>query len=261
MITPQFTGQYYRDTTTGAIWRSNSTTPGDWSLVVQDMQVAWTPTTPKLGEQLGFFSFGDLPPDPSDVVFNQTTAIAGFDLEGTVGPTTLSWPNLVTVDPTNLQSGYLYVAITSVTSMVAPLLQTVAGLFGCATTRVTALSFPSLTSVGSDLPMQGNSSLTSVNLPLLGPVGGDISWSACALLTTIIIPNLIPTNGKNVNANGCALNQATVDLILARCVANGAYVSGTVKVDGGTSSAPSSVAPGSDYDTLINRGVSVFVNP
>ena len=94
-VTPQFIGQTYQDTITGNIWKANSITTGDWSLLLQNMQVSWTPGNFKLGEMVGFFAFGDLP-GITNIQFLGTTAIAGFDIEST-NITKLEWPNLVTI--------------------------------------------------------------------------------------------------------------------------------------------------------------------
>lgn len=83
-------------------------------------------------------------------------------------------------------------------------------------------------------------------------------------LTTITIPSLVPAQvggaDPSIWFDENALSQATVDAILAQCVAAAGFTSGDLKLDGGTNSPPSSVAPGSDYDILTVRGVSVSVN-
>lgn len=202
----------------------------------QDMQVAWTPTNLKLGEELGFFTFGNLPGITS-VTFNQTTSVAGFDIESTTQITSLSFPNLVSIDPLDSQNGGLYaVSNSSLTSISTPLLQSawIIGIRGNAT--LASLSFPSLTTTPGQFDVENN-----------------------PLLTTISFPNWKPVNLANVVATGCALTAASVNHILARCVSNAGFVLGSVDLSGGTNAAPSGQGV-ADKATLIGRGVTVTTN-
>jgi len=84
------------------------------------------------------------------------------------------------------------------------------------------------------------------------------------LLTTISIPLVVMSinvfsNLVDYNFSGNALNQATVDQILARCVASPLLTAGLLQLDGGTNSAPS-VAGTANKNTLIARGMSVNTN-
>lgn len=121
----------------------------------QDMQVAWTPTNLRLGEELGFFTYGDIPGITS-ITFNQATSIAGFDIEGSSSITTLTWPNLVSIDPTNIQGGYLAVQNH---------------------TALTSVSFPSLVTLAgsaSGPTISNNPLLTSIGIPVFVPINGSI---------------------------------------------------------------------------------------
>lgn len=153
-------------------------------------------------------------------------------------------------------------------------------------TNIQTISIPNLVQTtgggGDDLEMGNNAALTSISIPLVSIVAGTfaitenpllpsvsfpsltstgtLAIESNVILTTISVPLWSPTNGSFVYCDGNALDVESVDHILSRCVANAEYVSGTIDLSGGTNAAPSSVGEGSDYETLVNRGVSVVVN-
>src|SRR6185369_7463833 len=94
------------------------------------------------------------------------------------------------------------------------------------------------------LDIEDDVSLMMLSLPAFVTALGDIVLNNNTSLQIVDIPLLVPNAGDNFFANGCALTTATVDSILALYVANPGYVSGTLDLAGGTSSAPSSIAPG-----------------
>lgn len=219
MITPQFTGQYYRDTSTGNIWKSNSTTPGDWSLVVQDMQVAWTPTNLKLGEMIGFFLDSDKGSDLSgitDLIFAQSVFASGFRLNGAADLESIAFPNLVSI--TGYQGSFDSFVLSN-------------------NSALTSFTAPLLASVGADFFVSGNTSLVSISLPSLVQ-GENFTLGGCTALATVSFPLWVPLNGSTIDLTACALNAASVNHLLARCVANPAFVSGVIDMSGGTSDAP-----------------------
>lgn len=79
---------------------------------------------------------------------------------------------------------------------------------------------------------------------------GTTTWNA---------PLWVPTNATTIDLSGNALDQTSVDQVLARCVANAGYVAGTVDLSGGTSATPSATGL-ADKATLIGRGVVVNTN-
>ncbi len=123
------------------------------------------------------------------------------------------------------------------------------------------LSFPNWVTCSNGFFIDGNPDVLSVSAPLLIGAGASGSIQNHPLLTSIDIPMFVFSDAQEYYFSGNALSQASVDQILAQCVASSGFNSGTVELSGGTNAAPSSVAPGSDYDILINRGVSVTVNP
>lgn len=203
----------------------------------QDMQWTWTPTTAKLGQDMGFSTGSDIP--ETALVFNGTTSLAGFQLF--LGGTTLtfSMPNLVSIDPSSITFSGLSVAnATSMTSITAPLLATIGGgglsIQGCSS--LTSLTFPALTHAGTGIAIKTNSSLSSLSLPVY-----------------------VPVISETVDCSANALNVASVNGILARCVANAGYTAGTVDLSGGTNAAPAGQGA-ADKATLIGRGVTVNTN-
>lgn len=131
-----------------------------------------------------------------------------------------------------------------------------------------SVSAPDATALeaASQIVLRNNPALVSVSFPSLTTlVFGDVVDTPLLIesnpvLTTISLGNVVIGDGVSLSLYGNALSQASVDHILARCVASTGFVSGTVDLSGGTTSPPSSVAPGSDYDIVTQRGVTVNVN-
>lgn len=126
-----------------------------------------------------------------------------------------------------------------------------------------SLYLPSLTNVHRYFTVVDNISMTNLNLPALVSVATfpflGLIATGCSNLTDVSFPNYLPNNGRYQSFDGCALSQASVDHILARCVASAAYVSGTVKLNGGTSSTPAAAGL-IDVAILQARGVTVNHN-
>lgn len=129
---------------------------------------------------------------------------------------------------------------------------------------LTSIVLTSLVNGGTDnFNISGDVTLTTVSLPAMITCATglfqSINAAGCTLLANVSFPNYLPTNGRNITFTGCALSQASVDHILARAVANPAYVSGTINTTGGTSATPG--AQGIlDKATLQARGVTVLTN-
>lgn len=103
--------------------------------------------------------------------------------------------------------------------------------------------------------------LPSLDLSALTTLTGDMTFNDCVALTTFLIPNLVIVNGTTLNFNNCALNAASVALILARCVAAGVTTC-TIDLSGGTSAGLLSLsAQGqADYATLFAAGNTITLN-
>lgn len=137
------------------------------------------------------------------------------------------------------------------------------GLNVSANPALTNLMLSKLQTVTGSLNLAGDTALASLNLPALVSAASaflaSLNAAGCSSLANVSLPLYEPSNGRNQTFSGCALSQASVDHILARCVASAAYVSGTVNLSGGTSSAPSAAGL-VDKATLQGRGVTVLTN-
>jgi hypothetical protein len=189
-------------------------------------------------DSFGRFTYGNTGGDPNRVIPDVTND-AGYDIESDPSIVTLSFPNLTAIDPTNTQGGYFV-------------------LTDCA--NVTSLSAPSLATVQGSFDINSNPVLASVDLGSLQTCGGgQFRCYGNASLVTIGFGAFVPPNGWTIKCDSNALNAATVNLILARCVANAGYVSGSIDVSSGTNAAPTGQGI-LDKATLIGRGVTVNTN-
>lgn len=123
-----------------------------------------------------------------------------------------------------------------------------------------AAYYPVLQSVGGVGYLASNTpGIYSINAPALVTVSGGVVASNNAVLDSISLPVFVPTNGTNGDYSNNNLTAASVNHVLARYVANGGYVSGTINLSGGTNSAPTGQGI-TDKNTLIARGVVVITN-
>jgi len=276
-VTPEFVGQVYKDTSNGNIWRANSTTPGDWTLEVQNI---WTSSGDNPAEQLGCFSYYPIV-GATTIQYNPTQNLNGFDVGDLTGVVNFLCPNLVNIGAGGVTGYFQIYGWSNLTTASFPLLETVLGSFSIDANALSSIDLASLQTVqtvgggnglslsnttlatlslpvftGTKLTLFSNGSLTSFSAPNFA--SGPIEVSS-PLLTTFTLTAYSPANGVDINFNGCALTQAKVDEILAKAVANAGYVSGTIDLQGGTNSAPSG-AGAANKAILIGRGVTVLTN-
>lgn len=120
-------------------------------------------------------------------------------------------------------------------------------------------SFSKLTSVSGQVLVE-QSGMTIFSFPVLTTTGGGgLACQNISTVTTINIPNYVPTAGEVLEFNGLALTAASVNAVLAVCVAAAGFTSGGVNLSGGTSHAPTGQGI-TDKATLIARGVTVATN-
>lgn len=122
----------------------------------------------------------------------------------------------------------------------------------------TLLEWRLLESVGGDLQAVNSFNLITLSGPKLATVGGSVFFSGSAALTTVLLPVFLPTDGASIAFDGCALNLASVNLILRRCVLAG-LTTAVIDVSGGTSVAPAGQGA-ADKATLIGNGCTVNTN-
>ena len=190
-------------------------------------------TPPGHAQDFGVFTYGDIPAGIA-VQFNHTTTLGGFDIESGILQS-IDFPNLVSVDPSNVQGGYLFFSGSSLTTISAPLLGVVGG----------SVNFTS------------NAALVTLDLSALTSAGGVFVQSNAAL-TSVLIPDFLPTDGRNLLFDGNALDATSVNLVLARCVAAGVTTC-TINLSGGTNSAPTGQGI-IDAAALVLAGNTVTTN-
>lgn len=198
-VTPDFIGQIYKDTNNGNLWRANSLTPGDWTLEAQQSELQLSPIATPCGELVGVNTFGSPLPGVTSIVINHVHPQASIDIESTLNVTSIILPNLVDVDLGNVSGGSLLIF--------------------------------------------DHAALTSVSAPNLVTCRNGVVWNTLSIntnpvLVSISVPSLAPLNGCNLDFSKNALDAATVNAILARCVAAAGFVSGLVDLSGGTNAAP-----------------------
>jgi len=130
-------------------------------------------------------------------------------------------------------------------------------LSGC--NFLTDFEAPSLISTSSGFQLSFCGALTTLSLPVFVFSTNGFFANGNSILQTVSLPSFVPANGTDVNFSNCALDAASVNSILALCVANPSYVSGTVDLSGGTNAAPSGQGI-ADVATLLGRGVNVTTN-
>lgn len=220
-----------------------------------------TPSGLDAQEMFGYTTAGLNFPGLLALVFKQKTSIAGFFITRQSSLAVLAFPNLVSI--TGAQAPFTVQENDALTSLGVPNLLTMAGSLTCSSNPIiTSFSFPVLTKAGFTVTFASNSLLRSVSMPAFVTGGtGSIGFSManCPVLTDVTLTNYLPTNARNQNFSGCALTQASVDHVLSRMVANPAYVSGSVLLNGGTNAAPGTQG-NIDKATLTARGVTVVTN-
>ena len=254
-VTPDYVGQYYRDTATGNIWKANSTTPGDWTLVVQDMGVRWEPTNLSLKEALGFFTYGPLNGSYSKISFLQASSLPGFDIA--TSNCLFDFPNLTNIDAGHSQRGSFSSTAGNGLTFNASILTSIDKDLSIYFSSDLVLNFPALVSINGSIYGDSCSNI-SVILPDLIMVVGDIDFHG-STFAVLNISSLIPTDGKILNFGGCNLTSVMVQQILRRCVLAGVTTC-IIDLSGGTNAGTSSLnAQGqSDVTTL---GAQLFINP
>lgn len=129
---------------------------------------------------------------------------------------------------------------------------------------LTSIHLDALAFINLGFGLSYNPVLTSLSLPSLVTLGAlsaffGLQANNCPALADVNFPKYLPTRGRKQNFKDCALTEASVDHILARCVASANYTSGTVDLSVGTSSAPGTQGQ-LDKVALQARGVTVITN-
>lgn len=102
-------------------------------------------------------------------------------------------------------------------------------------------------------------SFSAPNLVTWPVATGGFIISGIGTFKTLYLPKWMPTNGVSHTLQNLGLTAQSVNHVLARGVANPAFVSGNLTMNGGTSSPPTGQGI-IDKATLIGRGVTVTTN-
>lgn len=208
------------------------------------------------------------------LVFLDSVQNGDLTIDLTNGPpiTSIGFPNLVTVNG-NLQIQGTF-GITDPTSVYLPLLQTVTGTLTIVS-ACSALDFPELVTAGS-IDLSSNPQLAGVSFPKLTTVTNfhfdftplphlDVpllssqiaSFDGPVNCLTLSAPYVLPTNAASWEWQNSALDAASVNLLLARCVANPTFT-GVLDLSG-ANAAPTGQGL-IDKATLLGRGCLVTTN-
>jgi hypothetical protein len=151
------------------------------------------------------------------------------------------------------------------TSIAFPVMTYCEALYFSDSPNLITFSAPKLTTLNGTIDGDSSPLLQSVDLSSLttfNALGPDLEFSSCPSLTTVLIPNAVFsfTNSANLIFTGCALNAASVNLILRRAVVSGCSGSNVdIELSGGTNAAPTGQGI-LDKATLISAGCTVNTN-
>lgn len=252
---PSFIGQLYHNTTNDTYWRSTGLTNADWTQIsggVTCNGLVWGPNATTLGNIAS--------PMISDAgitySFPTLTSVNRFDFHSDPVVTSISFPSLTSIgDFFDVDSCPL------LTTLSLPVL-TSAGANGIdidSCPNLATVNLQSLVSIAA-VGFYGNdcTSLVLLNLTSLVSNGGPTIFNGCTSLTTVTVPNWIPSDPTTIRFDNCALLAASVNQILARCVASG-MVASTIDLSGGTNAAPTGQGI-IDKAALIAAGNSCVTN-
>lgn len=129
-------------------------------------------------------------------------------------------------------------------------------------TILTSVDLSALTTVGYLLTFAGCTLLGNLTLTALSALGsGSVDLSGCTALSSLTLSgNVSTTDGFSFNASGCALDEASVDNVLASFAAGLGATTGTIDLSGGTNAIPTDGAANTDYVSLTGAGITVNIN-
>lgn len=223
-----------------------------------DPRVTTTPSG--LENEFGILSLEDIP-GLTDVVIHGTEVGYGADIEFQTSLVSFIAPDLVLLD----DSHFIFGSNSALTGFSFPVLVTMdnfADIQWFSNSVLTSVSLPVLTTIDNSSFLSGSSpAMISFSLPALITVdnSGAITVSNSPALTSVSLGSATFGNGTVLDFSANALTDVSVNHVLARAVANLAYVSGSINLSGGTNAAPTGQGI-VDKATLIGRGVTVTTN-
>ncbi len=133
--------------------------------------------------------------------------------------------------------GFEFAHSPNITTLNFPNLLSCNGFICNANPLLATMSLNNLTGSRSYLNFSNNPSLVSASFLNLVDVIGFVSFANCSALTYFNAPNWLPATGEQVDFYGCALDETSVNHILARCVA-GQITGSSIRVNAGTNAIP-----------------------
>lgn len=222
----------------------------------QDMQISWEPESADLflGMKVVFVADDVTSLTLSMDAINQTSSVDSMD-----NLVTLSFPNLLSIDEAGTYEGFSIVDCSALTSISFPKLEIIGSTLEInGSPTISSIDLSALESANG-LYIEG-AAITSLDLSALVTIGGsNIGIASCSALESINLSAFVPTSGGEFGFAGNALTAASVNAILARFVANAAFIAGTIDLSGGTNAAPTGQGL-TDVTTLRARGVTVIVS-
>jgi hypothetical protein len=268
----------------GFVWGPDETTLNSFHTGNSDALGVTSWELPALVTILNFLTvipFGNLTPLSFSAPRLKTVGTNILADQGqTPGFSSWSLPELETVG-----GAFILYNHTNLSSLNLPKLKSVgdAADFVDGADSLISVSFPSLETAGDLYAAYGCPNLTSISYPAFKQaLGNKLVIYNCPLLTTVSfpsfissnseiditfngivdlsLPSFVPINGIDIFVGSNSLNAASVNHILARAVANPAYVSGTIDLANQTPSQPPTGQGVLDVTTLQNRGVTVLTD-
>lgn len=193
-------------------------------------------------------------PDLITVSFSSLNDVAGDINISSNAVITINLNSLKTCD------GSMVLAFNKIASLSMPAFQTLAGDFNLHDDpAVGSINLPSLTSCSS-ITTVNDATLTTLSCPALTSVSsGNLNCSTCPLLTSVNIGSAVIADFGTIDFSGCALNAASVNSILARCVASNVH-NCDIELSGGTNSAPTGQGLSDKATLLASPGNTVNTN-
>lgn len=172
----------------------------------------------------------------------------------------VEFPELVSVNASSFNGDSNFGGF-GITSLVAPKLKTVSGDIQFSDNdNLVSFDLSSLETIGGNFIVTNSAALTVFSVPSLVTVALIILVNNSPNLTTLNFPLWLPTDGTGIDFTGNALTAASVNHLLARGVANPAFVSGTLDLSGQTPAQPPTGQGIADAATLTGRGVTVITD-
>lgn len=250
VVTSDFTGQTYQDTDTGNVWQSDAAGTTAWTLISQPA----VPTNVSIpdGTLLSFIY------DGSDTV--KSITFPNLISMGGVGVTISNSSSLQVISFPALDAcnNFEMVANPSLVEIDIPVATGFSTFNVSQCSILSSMDVTFVQSIGTSLTIF-DTGLTELNFTSLSaPLPTATNISSNFALTSLTMGGQALLDGGDYNFSDNALDETSVDLILAAGIAGG-MTSGSIALIGGTNSAPSLTGQ-ANVLILQGNGVTVSTN-